>query len=503
MKTIISLGSENENTWQMNFCNWRCGEHKGFHNQPMDDSWVAAEVPGDIHLDAERVGIIEDPFYASNTDACIWMEEKDWWYRLEFTAPEIGAGQEKTAGQEIFLHCVGLDTFATVYLNGEIIGQNQNMFTPLRIAVGELLHMGANTLVIVCASAVFSASIDQPMTVNGNAPMQRLTTRKAQACYGWDIAPRLVTAGIWRAIQLEIVDAVEFDYVQLRTLGIADGRADIELTADIINHADEACEVSVQWQIAGQDINIAVHCQPGKNTVRQSCQLEDVHLWWPWNHGTPYLYDYQLTLRSGDRHCDVREGQFGVRTIVCEELPIGDNEKTFCFLVNGKRIFLKGMNWTPADAIYARIDHQRYDQLLQITVDSEINTLRIWGGGIYEDDYFYQQCDQRGILVWQDFMYACGCYPQDEEFLQTAREEAIHIVRSLSSYACMFAFCGDNENDWLAPEYGVPQYKEYPLSKEVLSSVVEEYAPHIPYVATSPFSNFSDDQNADNDGDVH
>jgi beta-mannosidase len=183
--------------------------------------------------------------------------------------------------------------------------------------------------------------------------------------------------------------------------------------------------------------------------------------------------------------------------------PLADGGSSFCFLVNGKRVFLKGMNWTPPDAIYARIDQERYRCLLEAAKAANINAFRVWGGGIYEHDAFYQCCDELGILVWQDFMFACGCYPQDEGFLGEVRAEAEDIVGRLRSHPCLLAWCGDNENDWLSPCFGVPDYRVFPLTKELLPSIVRKISPEIPYIPSSPFSPQLQDQNADEEGDVH
>jgi beta-mannosidase len=452
-----------------------------------------ATVPGDVHLDCRRAGLIPDPFVGTNSDHCVWMEDKDWWYRLDFVSPA------RPAGQRALLVFEGLDTFATVFLNGQEAGSHRNMFTPLRMDVSDALAQGVNRLAVCLASPRFAVRRTDDARVAGLPPRDRLFARKAQSCYGWDIAPRLVTCGIWREAYLLLADAMEIERVNFRTLRLTERTAEVELSAEIVRHGSACDPVTAEFRLGGRIVTTPV----AGESASARLTIDAPRLWWPHNHGVPFLYDYAVELRAGGRTLDVRQGRVGVRTVELEQKPLDGGGSSFCFLVNGKRVFLKGMNWTPADAIYSRVGRDRYRQLAAAAADANINALRVWGGGVYEDDAFYEFCDEFGILVWQDFMFACGCYPQDEGFLAEVRAEAEHVVGRLRSHPCLLTWCGDNENDWQSWVHGVPDYRFNRLSKHLLPAVVRELSPDLPYVPSSPFSPTLEDQNSDQEGDVH
>jgi beta-mannosidase len=480
----------------MRYCTYRDGILQNFTDADTKDDWWNAAVPGDIHIDCIREALIPDPFFGTNQDNCIWMEEKDWWYRFDFLAPEW------KSNQRVILLFEGLDTFATIFLNGTEIGCHQNMFTPVRIEITEKLIPGTNRLAVCLSSPIFSVDIDRSPGVSGN-PIHRLFTRKAQACYGWDIAPRLVTCGIWKPVSLIVVDELEIANVEIRTINVLDKLAEMEVSIDILKHSETLIEQVVELTIDNQTINIPFSCNSSFTTITHQFIINNPKLWWPHNHGIPNLYDYTIRLKSGEKIIDETKCHFGIRTIQLIQESQEDGKTSFFFKINEKPIFLKGMNWTPADAIYTRIDHERYSKLILAAVDANINAFRVWGGGIYESDYFYDLCDQYGILVWQDFMFACGCYPQDEKFLIEVHEEAEYIVRRLRLHPCLLIFCGDNENDWLAPLFGVPDYQFSPLSKKILPEIIHRLSPEIPYVPSSPFSLSIEDQNSPLEGDIH
>jgi len=466
---------------------------------PLADRWVPAHVPGDVHLDYERAGLIADPFFGTNHDHCRWMEEWDWWYRTELVPPTHGPGQR------LHLLFEGLDVFATVYLNGKVVGKHQNMFTPFRVDVTDHVRPGPNRLEVCLASPVSPPGRVPSPEVRGYGSPLRLQVRKAQSCYGWNITPRLVTIGIWKPVSWLLVDAVEFADVTVTTLAVRpDGAAELEALVELqANHgAPGPCEVELVVAGATRRLVVAVDPTGGRAVVRVT--VPQARLWWPHDHGAQPLYEWSATLTRGGRELDRRAGRFGIRTVQLIQEPGADGTTSFIVAVNGHRIFLKGMNWTPVDAIYARITDARYHELLGATKAANINALRVWGGGIYEHDSFYAQCDELGILVTHDFMFACGCYPQDPEFLDEARREAEFQVRRLRHYACVVAWFGDNENDVLADlSFDYPAYRHNRLSKQVLRDVVHAHAPLTPYVPTSPYSPNIYDQNSPLEGDCH
>jgi len=512
MKTTTRLHTG----WRLHHCNWRTGHTVDFSTCDPDDGWIDAAVPGEIHLDCLREGMIPDPFFGTNNDHCLWMEEKDWWYRLEFQRPEW------QPGQRVFLDFEGLDTFATVYLNGEEIGRHANMFTPLRIDMTEKLVPGANTLAVCFASPRYEVKVSRSPELFGTPP-ERLFARKAQSCYGWDIAPRIVTCGIWRPVALVVTDVLEIADADVTTLRIEGNKAVMRFSAGILNHGDTPQPVVLHVTAGKQTLDVSCDCPPGRCDVKHEFVIPDPRLWWPRGHGEQALYDFEVKVardlraradaarrsastgaqESDDPLCDRIARRFGIRTVELVQEPQPSGATSFRFEVNGKPVFLKGMNWTPADAIFPRADEARYVQLVGAAADANINAMRVLGGGIYEPDVFYDLCDRQGILLWQDFMFACACYPQEEAFLAEVREEAEHVVRRLRGHPCLLARCGDNENDWLSTFYGVPDYRHNPTTKKVLPDVVCALSPEIPYVPSSPFSPKLEDQNSDLEGDVH
>ena len=496
MKQSIQLGA----AWRLMPTEPGLGLIAGCSALPFDQRWIDAQVPGDVHLDCQRAGLIGDPFVGMNHDHCRWMEEWDWWYRSDLTPPTPGPGQR------LHLLFEGLDVFATVYLNGKEIGRNRNMFTPLRIDVTDHVQPGTNRLEVCLGAPVYPP--ERPARspeVRGYGNALRLQVRKSQSCYGWNISPRLVTIGIWKPVSWLLVDEVEIADVSVSTVALRpDGAAELEALVELQPNHGAPGPVDVELTVAGETRQLVFSCDATGGRHVERFTVPQAKLWWPHNHGAQPLYDWTATLRRGGCELDRCSGRFGIRTVELIQRPDDDGGIAFIIAINGKKIFLKGMNWTPADAIFARVDDARYDLLLAAARDSNINAMRVWGGGIYEHDSFYAKCDELGLVITHDFMFACGCYPQDQAFLDEAQREAEFQVRRLRHFACVVAWFGDNENDVLADNsFNYPAYRHNRLSKEVLRDVVRLHAPLTPYVPTSPFSPVTYDQNAPTEGDCH
>jgi beta-mannosidase len=494
MKKSVPLNA----TWKLMHAEPNLGPTAACSPLPLEQRWVPAQVPGDVHLDYQRAGLIGDPFYGLNHDHLRWMEEMDWWYRTDFTPPAVEQGKR--------LHMLfeGLDVFATVYLNGKEVGKNGNMFTPLRLDVTDHVKPGENRLEVCLGAPLFPPNRPYTPEVRGYGQITRLQVRKSQSCYGWNISPRMVTIGIWKPISFLLVDEVEIADVFVSTVAVKDGVAELEAVVELRPNHGKPGAVECDLTVAGQTRKVCIACDPSGGRHVERFTVADAKLWWPHNHGPQPLYHWDAAIRRGGRELDRRDGRFGIRTVALIQEPDTDGGISFVIAINGKKIFLKGMNWTPADAIFARIDDARYDQLLAAAKATNINAMRVWGGGIYEHDSFYAKCDELGIVITHDFMFACGCYPQDGAFLDEARREAEFQVRRLRHFACVVAWFGDNENDVLADNsFNYPSYRHNRLSKEVLKNVVHTHAPLTPYVPTSPYSPLTYDQNAPTEGDCH
>ncbi len=493
--------------WALAFFDEGTGDTQGVHLPNYDDSgWVDAVVPGDVHLDLMRAGKIADPFIGLNYLDCKWMEEKEWWYRREFSVPE------GFSGRRVELQFGGLDCCATVWVNGELADKHCNMFVHHTIDISALLRYGHRNTVAVCLSSPIKAV--EGKTVEGlsaaNGTSERVHIRKAQMSYGWDIAPRVVTTGIWRPVYLVARGDLSIGDIAVRTDSISDGEAAISLEIPVRRNNSQVRSAELQIEIrSGRDGNgviaetLNVKLTGREQIVRHTMRIPNPRLWWPWNVGQPDLY--RLCVKAvvqGElaEQCDIR---FGIRNVELVQEPQEDGGRSFIFAINGRRIFAKGTNWIPGDAIFARMSHKKYRELIDLALANNINMFRIWGGGIYEDPYFYRLCDEHGIMIWQDFMFACADYPTDEAFLEEVRYEAEKVVTALRNHPSIVIWCGDNEID-VGRAWSGMSILPNTISREVLPEVCARLDPTREYLWSSPCSpsGHPDPQNQF-EGDTH
>jgi len=455
---------------------------------------ITGQVPGMVQMDMLKAGLIPDPFFGKNAEDIKWMEYKDWWYRREFIyIPSVDAKRV-----EMVFH--GLDTFATIWLNGKKIGSHDNFFTPMAIDVTKVIKKGRNTIAVKLGS-IWPVALNYNFSKYPNTPSitERMFIRKPQMSFGWDIAPRIITFGIWRPVELKeygdiniqdvrIVtrikgkDCIVFLEVTLRNNTISSLQGELLIGA--------TCGKSyIQSRVAFQ---ISSHCK----VVKTSFLIKDAKLWWPTGSGPQNLYRLSIAVRIGGRQVDRYISTFGCREIeLIQEPQENGRAHSFIFAVNGRKIYIKGTNWIPIDAIFSRVDKKRYDRVFRLAQNQGINMFRIWGGGIYEDDYFYQKCDRMGILVWQDFMFAGAIYPQEAWFLKKVRAEAEVIVRQLRNHPCIAIWCGDNEIErgWynLLKNTRKPldTYRKYIIHK-LLRDICRQMDPSRPFITSSPTSPF-------------
>lgn len=402
------------------------------------DEWMPATVPGGVHTDLLSVGKISDPFVADNELQVMWVAENDWEYRRNFTV-----GASLLAEENVVLTCDGLDTIADVYLNGTYLGHAENMFRRWEWKVKKLLREGENELRILFGSPVRFISAKQaqlPLQGGGDIPGGP-HLRKAPCHWGWDWGPKLPPIGVWKDIRIEGYSA-RLGNVHLRqqhndtgvTLSAnveAETKSKAQLTASMKITAPEGQEWRVEESLNGRVCDL-------------QSEIENPQLWWPNGYGSQPLYDVEVTLKDGNNVLDQRAYKIGLRTIeLCQNVDQWGKE--FTFFVNGVRLFAKGADWIPTDSFPTRITESMLEGLLKSAVDANMNMLRIWGGGYYPEDMFYDLCDRYGLLVWQDFMFACGIYPADAEFFENFRVEAVENVRRLRHHAALAIWCGNNE----------------------------------------------------------
>lgn len=460
-------------------------------SEALNLTWYTATVPGNAQRDLVRLGEADDPFYADNADHLRWCEEVDFWYRCKIR------GVEDDGAHQI-LDFGGLDTFATVWINGVEVGRHENMFIPFSIDVtGHVTSDHSAELLMRFGASAFECDYND-RDPNSHPPLQRTRTRRAQITYGWDIGPRLVAVGPWRPVTLSAVNSGRILHSGARTVSVGDGEVSIELVATV-EWFDKPADATVTFAWDGYEMTQDVRLASGIHDVVVATTVKNPTLWWPNGMGEQHLYTLSTSLaaESGDIH-DQRESSFGICRVDLVEEPRPDGALGFGFTVNGQEYFAKGMNWTPSEALFGTLKDDRTEMLVRMAAEANINMFRVWGGGIYEDDSFWDACDRHGILVWQDFMFACSLYPQDQAFLNRVTEEAEQAVRAFRGHVSLAAWCGDNEIDTLCgPESGTI------VSRKTLKDVVARLDDKRPYVVSSLFSEPGRHPNDPESGDCH
>lgn len=469
-----------------------------------EDTWHPARVPGCVHLDLLAAGLIPDPFYRDNELRVQWVEGADWEYRREFRLSAAASGKDN-----IELVAAGLDTFATILLNGQKVAETDNMFRGWRFDIKPFVHAGVNELVIRFDSPVrrakaFEASL--PYKLPGNSPH----VRKAPYHFGWDWGPRLVTSGIWRPIGIEAWETA-------RIVGVEIGQEFIQMNNVLVRTqlqilADRNSEIAVKTTFTGKDAftySEMVDLRPGENATDKTFRVVEPQLWWPAGLGPQSLYTVTFELYQRGRLLDSLEKRIGFRTLVLEQV---DDEwgKSFRFAVNGVPFFAKGGNWIPADSFPPRVTRAKYEAILKDCVAAHMNMLRVWGGGIYESPDFYDLCDELGLVVWQDFMFACQMVPGDPAFLDNVRAEAESVIKDLRHHASIALWCGNNECEegWFhwgwKEKYPAAVWGDYEkVFHQILPRAVETLDPRRPYWPSSPHSETTGDPRSDRSGDMH
>ncbi|WP_347026879.1 beta-mannosidase [Bacteroides ovatus] len=496
------------------------------------NNWYPAIVPGTVHTDLMNNKIIEDPYFRLNERAVQWVDKEDWIYETTFNIP---ANLMNKKNLRFFFK--GLDTYADVYLNGTKILEANNMFREWKVDVKHLLKASGNTLKVYFHSPIkktlalcdsseikYWATDASDLSQNGGVLNKKLSpyVRKAGYHFGWDWGPRLVTSGIWRPVILEAWDDIKIENIHIQQENVTNKKADITAVVEILaDHDILDAKIRID-DVQGHKVlgTVTTNLKKGKNIHQVRFSIKNPRLWWSRGLGEQHLYDFATQVFVGNNIIDSQIDKIGIRSIKVfrqpDEIGLG-----FHFELNGVPIFTKGANFIPCDIFLPRITKEVYKQTILDAADVNMNMLRIWGGGIYEDDYLYELCDQYGILVWQDFMFACKTYPATGAFMENIRQEAIDNIRRLRNHACLAIWCGNNEimeallhwgNDgkgWLNeirkvnPKYADVTWEQYyDLFHVVLPGVVKEYAPQSFYLPSSPFTDMQA-THSEKMGDVH
>lgn len=502
-----------------------------------DSSWQKATVPGTVHTDLFNNKKIKDPFYRLNEKDLQWIDKEDWEYRTS-----IEASAAELSSRKLLLVFEGLDTYADVYVNNSKVLVADNMFRTWKADIKNQLHAGSNDLRIYFHSPTktglaFYNSLPFRIPVSDNdqvTPKVSVYTRKAGYHYGWDWGPRFVTSGVWRPVHLEIVNGDRITELFIKQKGLSPKVANLQANLEV--ESLEAGPRLLQIFADGSATPLyssPVHVEKGINTLVSSFKLADPQLWWPNGYGAHKLYTFRAMLSAGGKASQTSSAtqlpggsskaeksvRQGLRTVeVVQES--GARGNSFYFLVNGVKIFMKGSNYIPLDNFLPSVTQARYEHVINTAVLSNMNMLRVWGGGIYENEQFYNLCDEKGIMVWQDFMFACSMEPPFELLKQNIYDEAVENVKRLRTHPSIALYCGNNEDvAFMTSNYWgdgkgafrnrqdsmtvVNTYKE--IFHSILPGVVKAYDDDHFYWSTSPQStNYSStSQTTNTTGDVH
>ncbi|MBR6602713.1 MAG: glycoside hydrolase family 2 [Clostridia bacterium] len=446
---------------------------------------IEGSIPGNVEIDMMRAGILPDIYFGENVLLLKEYEYYDYKYELNFDAPDLNKGERA------YLKFEGVDCFADYFLNGKKFAHSENSLVEHRFDITDIILCGKkNTLSIIIYSPMIMAEngLSEGYESAYHINFESLRVRKAPHMYGWDIMPRILSAGIWRDISLEIEEENEIGQLYITTVSADKDSAKMALSYTLKT-----------VQSKRNDLLLRIE---GKSTLGKSFKhdhkvrfvqgrieftVTEPDLWWPYGYGEPSLYESAVSLISDGNVIASRALTFGIRTVKLERSDFVDYEGgEFCFLVNGEKIMVKGSNWVPADALHSR-DKERYGRMLELFSDTGCNMVRCWGGNVYEDDSFFEKCDRMGIMVWQDFAMACAAYPQEEKFLSVMQEEAEKVVKRLRNHPSIVLWCGDNECDvYIASVRGLDPDKNK-ITREVLPSVIYRLDPYRPYLPSSPY----------------
>lgn len=466
-----------------------------------DSTWYEATVPGTVHTDLYKNVLIEDPFYRSNEKKQQWIDQEDWEYIKVFTPDK-----SLFSNNHLKLVFDGIDTFGEVFLNGQKIISADNMFRRWTVDISSLIRKGEpNELRVIFHSPIHSLQkiyLQQAYhlpAVNDQAE-EKLSVygRKAPYHFGWDWGPRFVTSGLWKSVSLESWNQLKLADVYYQQIDVDSAHALIEVKTTVISDAKTNARLTVLNKNGNQTLlSESIVLQKGRNTFSHQINIANPALWWPNGLGDPNLYLFEAEVNT-KKESSTLVKKVGLRKVelVREADSLGES---FFFRVNGIPVFAKGANYIPQDIFLNHVMSTEYDHLIKSAKDANMNMLRVWGGGIYELDYFYDLCDANGIMLWQDFMFACSMYPGDSSFLNNFRQEAMDNISRLRNHASIVLWCGNNEiqDAWFGwgwqNRYSEEQKKEITdnytkLFHELIPSILKDLDPLRPYWPSSPVS---------------
>ncbi|MGE5680734.1 MAG: glycoside hydrolase family 2 protein, partial [Bacillota bacterium] len=464
------------------------------------EQWYDASIPGTIHTDLFNSGIIAEPFYADNELHLQWIDQCDWIYKLNFDLPK-----DFDKDKPVFLVFEGLDTIADIFLNSSSIASTDNMFRSYRFDITSKLKAKGNSLEVLFTSPVkYARRLEEK---HGRLPValrsERVYIRKAQYSFGWDWGPCFITSGIWRSVYLMQRTDTSIEKISFETIQASGNEAVSKVVIGLNQKPSKGCKLKVSLTDTVQATE-KVLATFDSATAKVKINIKNPKLWWPNNYGTPYLYTLTVQLLDQDNEViDEKVRKVGLRTIklILEE----KGKPRFRFHVNNTPVFAMGANWIPSDSFLPRVKESEYRELLDLAQKANMNMVRVWGGGVYESDVFYEICDELGLMVWQDFMFACASYPEHEEFIKNVKHEAEENIERLQYHPSIAIWCGNNENEWIwyqEQKRPVKEMSGFKIYHDILPKIVKKLDPERAYWPSTPYSE-EEDPNSPNSGNRH
>ncbi len=448
--------------------------------------WKPVTVPTTVQAELVKAGVVASPWKDWNIKGLERFERDTWWFRREFVVPETDRDSDRFE-----LEFQGVSLFATVWLNGSPVGFLHNAHIAHRLDVTRYINRaGGNVLAIECSLAYDEMRKRIRTEISGTGDNVRSYVRLCQMSFGWDFAPRLVVIGPWRPVNLICHKRAAVETIFVNTRAIEAGAADlsIEVRTKLVQRIESAPELHLSILENEGTPPVWEHTCPihGDGRITVEAHLPSARLWYPAPLGEPFRYYVKATVSCDGEIVSRKTARFGIRTVELKQ----NGQFTFC--INGVDVFARGANWVPSNSLTLDSTPERYRHLLELAHEAHFNMLRVWGGGIYEPEVFYDLCDELGIMVWQDFMYACAMYPDDDTaFMENATREAIQVVTRLRCHPSVVLWCGNNEcqeawtlGDW--PDRAPRHFGER-LYDHVLPDTVRELSPGIPYWPGSPY----------------
>jgi beta-mannosidase len=461
--------------------------------------WMPAVVPGTVHTDLIARRIIPDPYFGKNELDVQWIENVQWEYRRTFKVT-----RKMLEAEHLSLNMEGLDTYAEIRINGVLAGKTSNMFIGHSFDIKRHLRRGVNKITILFDSPVVRSKQLEKRHGALRVALEphRVYVRKAQYSFGWDWGPKLTTSGIWRSISIEASTGPRLVDPFVKILSANKHRAIAEVSVRLTEVPSRPLQLHVYAAGGGKVLETNVEVK--KQDVKFRIEIPEPELWWPNGCGDQPMYTMVLSLMDDKKDCHDVQVNFACRTVKLVQEKDAEG-RSFVIHVNGVPVFCKGFDWIPSDNFIPRIPDATYEKLLTLARDSHANMLRVWGGGIYEEEIFYDLCDRLGLMVWQDFMYACGEYPDTDWFRADAAVEAESAVKRLRNHPSIVIWCGNNECEWLFctenPDKSPDAMRGSKIFHEILPSVCRKFDGTRPYWRSSPFG--TGFPNAESNGNHH